>query len=378
MRAKSVFIPTFMQNSGTLGRASYLYVKFNALSTPWFGLPSFALFASGLGILGLLLFGTGSSGCTSKPDGVEAVVDSAAELLRLNAQIEAQPQNPDAWFARSRYFARNQLFDKASNDANQALTIDSLRADIWLHLADLSFTTKKVEDAAMQIEKALAIEPEGADANLRMAELQYYLGKYPETFKHLDVVIRQNPYQPRAYFTKGMAFKEMGDTGLAISSFQTATEQDPAYFHAWIQLGQLHAAKRSDLAILYFKNAIDVNPSKQESYYALAYYYQQTGRVTEAMSTYLQLLELDPQHVPSMHNLGFLLLFEKNQADEALVWFDKALNLDPEFIQAQYHRGYCLEFLGQKSEARQAYQAALALDPQMALAQQGLSRVQGK
>jgi len=38
----------------------------------------------------------------------------------------------------------------------------------------------------MQIEKALAIEPEGADANLRMAELQYYLGKYPETFKHLD------------------------------------------------------------------------------------------------------------------------------------------------------------------------------------------------
>jgi superkiller protein 3 len=110
----------------------------------------------------------------------------------------------------------------------------------------------------------------------------------------------------------------------------------------------------------------------------LAYYYQQTGRVTEAMSTYLQLLELDPQHVPSMHNLGFLLLFEKNQADEALVWFDKALNLDPEFIQAQYHRGYCLEFLGQKSEARQAYQAALALDPQMALAQQGLTRVQGK
>lgn len=348
------------------------------MNTPRFRLTSFALLASGLALLGLLFLGLGSSGCGPKSPETEIQTDSVAELLRLNAQIEAQPQNPDAWFARSRYFARNQLFDKASNDANKALSIDSLRADIWLHLADLSFTTKKVEDAAMQIEKALSIEPHGLDANLRMAELQYYLGKYPETFKYLDVVIRQNPYQPRAYFTKGMAFKEMGDTGLAISSFQTATEQDPAYFHAWIQLGQLHAAKRSDLAILYFKNAIDVNPSKQESYYALAYYYQETNRVTEAMSTYLQLLELDAKHVPSMHNLGYLLLFEKKQADEALVWFDKALNLDPEFVQAQYHRGYCLELLGQKSEARQAYQAALALDPEMGLAQQGLTRVQGK
>jgi len=325
----------------------------------------------------LLFLGLGSSGCGPKAEGIEIETDSAAELLRLNAQIEAQPQNPDAWFTRSRYFARNQLFDKASKDAQQALSIDSLRADIWLHLADLSFTTKKVDEAGQQIEKALKIEPEGVDANLRMAELQYYLGKYPETFKHLDVVIRKNPYQPRAYFTKGMAFKEMGDTGLAISSFQTATEQDPGYFHAWIQLGQLHAAKRSDLAILYFKNAIDVNPSKQESYYALAYYYQQTNRVPEAMSTYLQLLELDPKHVPSMHNLGYLLLFEKKQADEALVWFDKAINLDPEFIQAQYHRGYCLELLGQKTEARQAYQKALDLDPNMILAQQGLGRLKG-
>jgi tetratricopeptide (TPR) repeat protein len=329
-------------------------------------------------MLGLLLFGMGSFSCTPKTNGAETEADSAAELLRLNAQIEAQPQNPDAWYARSRYFAQNQLFDKASQDAQKALSIDSLRADIWLHLADLSFTTKKVEDASMQIERALAIEPEGADANLRMAELQYYLGKYPETFKHLDVVIRQNPYQPRAYFTKGMAFKEMGDTGLAISSFQTATEQDPSYFHAWIQLGQLHAAKRSDLAILYFKNAIDINPSKQESYYALAFYYQNTGRVTEAMTTYLQLLEVDPKHVPSMHNLGFLLLFEKSRPDEALVWFEKALNLDPEFVQAQYHRGYCLELLGQKSAARQAYQAVLNLDAKMTLAQQGLQRLPGK
>jgi tetratricopeptide (TPR) repeat protein len=345
------------------------------LNTLRFRLPTFALLASSFAILGLLFLGIGSSGCGPKAEGIEIETDSAAELLRLNAQIDAQPQNPDAWFARSRYFARNQLFDKASKDAQQALSIDSLRADIWLHLADLSFTTKKVDEAGQQIEKALKIEPEGVDANLRMAELQYYLGKYPETFKHLDVVIRKNPYQPRAYFTKGMAFKEMGDTGLAISSFQTATEQDPSYFHAWIQLGQLHAAKRSDLAILYFKNAIDINPSKQESYYALAYFYQNTGRVSEAMNTYLQLLELDAKHVPSMHNLGFLLLFEKNKPEDALVWFEKALSLDPDFIQAQYHRGYCLELMGLKSEARQAYQAALSIDPNMGLAQQGLQRL---
>lgn len=332
----------------------------------------------GVAILMLFMVGVGNPACRPKSENGNLESDTSEELNRLSAQIERQPQNPDAWFARSRYFSRNQLFDKASQDAQKALSIDSGRADIWLHLADLSFTTKKVEEASMQIERALKIDPEGEAANLRMGELQYYLGKYPETFSYLDVVIRKNPYQPRAYFTKGMAFKEMGDTGLAISSFQTATEQDPSYFHAWIQLGQLHAAKRSDLAILYFKNAMEVNPSKQESYYALAYFYQQTGRVQEAMTTYLQLLEIDPKHVPSMHNLGFLLLFEKNQPDEALVWFEKALNLDPEFVQAQYHKAYSLELLGKFAEAKLAYQSTLALSPDMVLAKKGLARVDRK
>lgn len=332
----------------------------------------------GCAFLVLMMGGVGNHGCRPNSENASLESDTSDELNRLSAQIERQPQNPDAWFARSRYFSRNQLFDKASQDAQKALSVDSGRADIWLHLADLSFTTKKVEEAGRQIERALKIDPEGEAANLRMGELQYYLGKYPETFNYLDVVIRKNPYQPRAYFTKGMAFKEMGDTGLAISSFQTATEQDPSYFHAWIQLGQLHAAKRSDLAILYFKNAIEVNPAKQESYYALAFYYQQTGRVQEAMSTYLQLLEVDSKHVPSMHNLGFLLLFEKNQPDEALVWFEKALNLDPEFVQAHYHKAYSLELLGQFAEAKRAYQSALALNPEMTLAKKGLSRVERK
>jgi tetratricopeptide (TPR) repeat protein len=96
------------------------------------------------------------------------------------------------------------------------------------------------------------------------------------------------------------------------------------------------------------------------------------------MSTYLQLLELDPQHVPSMHNLGFLLLFEKNQPDEALVWFEKALNLDPEFVQAQYHKAYSLELLGKFAEAKLAYQSTLALSPDMVLAKKGLQRIQQK
>lgn len=339
--------------------------------------PSPYPFFAVLALLFLLMGGVGNPGCKPKSENSPLASDSSDELNRLNAQIESQPQNPDAWFARSRYFSKNQLFDKAGLDAQKALSIDSGRADIWLHLADLSFTTKKVEQAGKQIERALQIDPEGEDANLRMGELQYYLGKYPESFKHLDVVIRKNPYQARAYFTKGMAFKEMGDTGLAISSFQTATEQDPSYFHAWMQLGQLHAEKQSDLAVLYFKNAIQVNPAKQESYYALAFYYQQTGRVQQAMTTYLQLLEIDTKHVPSMHNLGFLLLFEKNQPDQALVWFEKALKLDPEFVQAQYHKGYCLELLDKKSEALLAYRAALALNPNMTLAQQGLKRLQG-
>ena len=48
----------------------------------------------------------------------------------------------------------------------------------------------------------------------------------------------------KGYFLKGMCYKESGDTTRAISSFQTACEQDNQYYDAYVETGRLFAAKK--------------------------------------------------------------------------------------------------------------------------------------
>lgn len=301
--------------------------------------------------------------------------DSTSTIGRLNRKVAENPGDVDAWFARSRYYAEQEVFNKALMDAEKALSLDSFRTDILLHAADLYYTTREVEQARATIQKALALDPNNLDANLRMGELQYYLGQYPSAFEYLDKAILLDPFEARTYFTKGMIFAETGDTNLAISSFQTAVEQDPTYFHAYMQLANLHAAKNNDLAIDYYQNAISVNPTKQEAYYGLAYYLQYHNRPKEAIRVYQDLLAFDKNHVPSIHNIGYIFLFEEGKATESLTWFNRALNHEPDFYLALYHKGYALELLGQQDSARIFYEKALSQEPELKVAQAGLERL---
>ncbi len=301
--------------------------------------------------------------------------DSTSTIGRLNRKVTESPGDVDAWFARSKYYAEQEVFNKALMDAEQALSLDSFRTDILLHAADLYYTTREVEQARTTIQKALALDPNNLDANLRMGELQYYLGQYQSAFEYLDKAILLDPFEARTYFTKGMIFAETGDTNLAISSFQTAVEQDPTYFHAYMQLANLHATKNNDLAIDYYQNAIAVNPTKQEAYYGLAYYLQYHGRPKEAIRVYQDLLAFDKNHVPSIHNIGYIFLFEEGKPTESLTWFDRALSREPDFYLALYHKGYALELLGQEDSARIFFEKALNQEPELNVAKAGLERL---
>ena len=73
---------------------------------------------------------------------------------------------------------------------------------------------------------------------------------------------------------KGMNYKEIKDTAKAISSMQTAVEQDQTYYSAYIQLGILCAAQKNPLAVQYYKNAMRIQPNSTEAWYDLGKYYQ--------------------------------------------------------------------------------------------------------
>jgi len=304
--------------------------------------------------------------------------DSLSTSLNLiNEQIKNDPENPNLLYERSKMLYTQKLVDKASEDINKAISIDSTKAPFFLHQSDVYYAMNKIAEAKKAIQKSLELDPKSKEANAKMGELQYYLKDYQNAFKYLDEALRLDPYYAKVYFIKGLCFKENGDLELAISSFRTCIEQDPEYFHAYMQLGDIYSQKDDPLAIQYYTNAINVNGSQVEAYYGLAYYFQEHDEAEEAIKVYNDLLKIDPRNAPAKHNIGYTYLFKLNDPGKSINWFTDATLDDQEMVNAWYHRGYAYEKLGKKELAIKDYKKALTLAPDFDLAKQRLAKLGG-
>lgn len=296
-------------------------------------------------------------------------------LENLDLLIRESPNDPELYYRRGRFHLESDNVFSALNDAQKALELDSSRSDYWLLLADVQFKLGKFSETRRILEKVLQRNPDNTDALLNYAEFQLYLQDYPKVFEYVNRVLHKAPYTARAYFIKGMAYLEMGDTALAQSSFETVVDIDPEHFHAHMQLGLLHGARLSPLCEPHYRQAMRLNPQKPESYYGLAYYYQQTGQTDKAIDMYKVLLHNVPGNPAALFNLGYLYMLYKKEYPIAIQYFSEAIRYDSKFAEAYYNRGYAYELMGEKQAAARDYHNALAIKPDFNLARRGLSRL---
>ena len=85
----------------------------------------------------------------------------------------------------------------------------------------------------------------------------------------------------------------------------------------------------------------------------------------EAEAAYRRALELDPDKVSALFNLG-LLRQQRGDMKEAMQLYQRAVKVDPDHAWAHYQLGSVHEALHQKSRAVDEYARAFSLDPQLA------------
>lgn len=293
----------------------------------------------------------------------------------IRAALKNEPYDTAALFARANLFISEKKFDSALVDMQSLLRIDSARADYYIRLGDIYFFTNQTRYTRDAFEKALKINPANELGHMKLAELYLYVQMYKESLKHLDEVLKLNKHNPKAYYMKGIVFKEAGDTAMAMSSFLTTTEQNPEYMLAFEQLGIIYAANHDKRAIDFFKSALRIQPKNTQSLYNLGLFYQQHGEPDKAIETYRELLEIDPAYVFASYNIGYIYLILKNNPKEAISWFENAIKRNPGYKEAYYMKGLCLEDLRKKNEATEAYKQCLSIDPDFQLAKDALSKI---
>ena len=251
-------------------------------------------------------------------------------------------------------------------------------------------------DAAIEIlEKAVAQSPKSAEAHFYLANAYGSKGQEAGMFgaaKYLskmtgayEKAIALNPKYVEARF--GLVQLYAFAPGMMGGSYDKAIEQakeikaiDPVFGHrayAFIYAQQ----KKLDLAEKEYGDAIREEPNSPKAH---SYFGQHLVNVvknyTAAFAEFETALKLDPSYMPAFYHLGRAAA----QANANLARGEEALKKylaytpkenEPTLASAHYFLGAVYEKEGKKAEAKQAYQAALRLNPTLKQASEALSRV---
>lgn len=330
-----------------------------------------------LGIFSVVLFSCKPADETvvensERTDSLLKVINSP-ELSAVNKKILETPDDANLYNERARIYMQFRQFEDAINDSKRSLRMDSTNSAYYLTEADIFFAANETRNAKDVLEKVVKKFPENTDGLLKLGELYYFVKQYENAFIKINQALKINENLAKAYYLKGSIYKEMGDTTKAVSSLETAIEQDNKNFGAFLDLGLIYAAKRNALAFEYYNNALAINPVSTEALYAKAKLYQDQGKIKEAVEIYNQILKADASNVFTMYNLGAIEFGINKNPLKAIDYFTSAINTNPKYAEAYFARGACYQELKDKSNAMADYNMALQLKPNYEPAVDGLN-----
>ncbi len=316
----------------------------------------------------------------------------APTIEAATAEIKKDSLNPFLYYKRAQAYEANNDYKSAATDMFIALTLDSLRPEFYLYAANLFKKTGDLPRGIALMDKAIATDSMNISYYVKAAELAYIdttiKGNYLVALNHLNAAIVKNPQNADIYFFKGNVFKALGDTTRAISSFQTATDLNPKYYDAYVQIGVLLAQRKDKNAEKYLDNAIRVSDKPEDALFNKANILKEEGRQLQnanndaaadekfkaAIDNFKKVVELNHRNTEAYMGIGFSY-YQMDSVSEAYKFYGLAAEIDPTYGGAYFSKGLCAEELGHAKEAISLYQTALSLDPHLTRAQQHLDKL---
>jgi ribosomal protein S12 methylthiotransferase accessory factor len=151
---------------------------------------------------------------------------------------------------------------------------------------------------------------------------------------------------------------------------------DKYFLQFYLGLVRLKTAE-PELALSYFRRALELDPDPAETpsiYSYMGVAAKDSGRFGEALEFLRKGAEIDPDRT-DLHNLMGYCHFKRGEHEDAVAAFQRVIELDPGSAIDYANLGVNYQALGQTAKARDYYEVALRLDPQIDFARERLSQI---
>lgn len=289
--------------------------------------------------------------------------------IDIDSLLVLYPDSVDLLVERGNRYLKTFEFDKAIADGAKAFRIDSnnlearlLFADILNNKPDRSITTD-VSAAQRHYKFALKKRPKDPKVLVSLASTYSQQMDFEESFKLINKALRIDKRYRDAYVLKGSNYLFLNKPDLAKSSYETAVQQDPNFFEAYLMLGSLYQSENNEICLEYYRTAVSLQPKNPDVLFSLAYAYQLFNQPAKALALYRKMIQVDTAYYQALNQIGVIKQYNYKEIDSAIYYYKSALQTEPRFVQAWHNLGMCYEERGDVSQALQSYGKALKYDP---------------
>ncbi len=239
-----------------------------------------------------------------------------------------------------------------SNDVKNAPRSARVHYSLGNELFENGKLTKDVQKqkemynrAEAELLKTIDIYPEYAEAIISLGNVYQEKGDYVKANEYISKVSSGNfdmggRTQEQLKYNKANALLDLKDYANAIIYYRQAIEANPSSADSYVNMGLAYKALGNyDSAIACINKALIIKPNSHDALLNLGSCYSDINDFTNAILNFKKAIALNPSSGGAYINLGNIYN-RTNQLDEAEKAFKKGYELDPNIPEASYNLGY--------------------------------------
>jgi len=295
-------------------------------------------------------------------------IDNA--LAQLQAVVTSSPENAVAHYQLGRAFLASKRADAreaAKQQFQQAISLQPRTVLPRVGLAQLQVTTGEYQGALDSVQEILKLDPGNVSAKL--IQSQAYLGqkKYGDSDSLIAGVLKSNPSSPDVYYQAGVGALTQGKSQVAEEDFMRAYQLNPA--NSKSLMGVVDAEMQQghpDKAMGLLESESKKSPNRLDIPLLMGATAQREGKYQDSLIYFTRVLDgLDKKSKVRADLYVQIAQTYRLQGnlDASIANLQKAREIVPENETVLSDLGVLMDTSNRKSEARQAYEACLRINP---------------
>lgn len=365
-----------------------------------------------------------AAGCSGGPEAGKAAIPMpdltgmepqvAARLEELGKQIEDEPGSAQVWGRFGMVLHAHELLEEATAAYTEARRLDpdderwayyhgevlsvagtdleaaesafreflDARPDYAagrMRLGKVLVALNRSGEAAQELQRALALDPELDPARVALAQVWLAEGALDEAARMLEEVLADSPRHEQALTTLGQVYMRQGRRDEAREVAERASDAAAYNLYSDPLLGELAAEELSSVQIweraksflehgryrqaaIGLARVVELNPDNADAHLQLAVAYGHLGRTDPALRHLQRSVELQPDSADARTRLGGLYL-ELSRPGDAIEPLRIAIDLEPEKAEAHWLLGRALLRTGRTDDAVAVFESVTGEEP---------------